>query len=489
MKKNPAKVIFIFCLAVALFLSGFGVEAQTLTYDLGITSGDIFFGNPSLIVGQPVRVYAAIRNYGIKDVVGYAIFYSGANIIGESQIVSVRSGGYSDEVFVDWTVPEGSFNIRVDIRGQSPQDENPDNDSAMTGLFTPEKDADGDGITDTNDNCPDAANADQGDVDGDGLGDVCDSDDDNDGLSDTDEARIGTNPVDPDTDDDGILDGRDNCPLTANPNQSDVDSDGMGDACDSVDNSNPPPSTGPADSDGDGVPDSRDNCRIVANVSQTDTDGDGIGDACDADDDGDGISDADESSAGTDPVNQDTDGDGLSDGDEINSGTDPKEADTDHDGVNDKDDSAPLNQDESGSGLLGQDISGSLGDGLGLSEDESLKNIFVDSAKINWNTFIFKVNGGSAVSQMNYIWDLGDGTKVSGNQTKHTYGKSGTYIVTLEAKSQTGYSKKVATTVRVSFLSVNNPFFSLPIGALFGLSIFWGTRKWLKKRNENINDI
>jgi uncharacterized protein (TIGR03382 family) len=45
-------------------------------------------------------------------------------------------------------------------------------------------DTDSDGITDEDDNCPDAANADQDDLDGDGIGDACDEDVDGDGLND-----------------------------------------------------------------------------------------------------------------------------------------------------------------------------------------------------------------------------------------------------------------------------------------------------------------
>ena len=37
-----------------------------------------------------------------------------------------------------------------------------------------------------------------------------------------------------------------------------------------------------ADEDGDGVPDANDNCRNAENADQTDTDNDGLGDACDA---------------------------------------------------------------------------------------------------------------------------------------------------------------------------------------------------------------
>ncbi len=493
MGKFSTKVIFSGTLILVLAVCGQAAGAQTLTYDLGISSGDIFFAGSPLIVGQPVRLYAAIRNYGTKDVLGSAQFFAGPTLIGTSQIISVRAGGLSDEVFVDWVVPEGSFNIRVDILGQQPRDDNSANDSALTGFFYPEKDGDGDGIIDKNDNCPNASNPDQADTDGDGVGNVCDSDDDNDGLPDTDEGTIGTNPVDPDTDDDGIKDGQDNCPLISNPSQTDTDRDGKGDACDTVDNSSPPPSS---DSDGDGVPDSRDNCRSIANASQTDTDRDGKGDACDTDDDNDSSSDTNEGDIGTDPLDADTDNDGVLDGkDNCPLVANSDQADNDKNGKGDVCDA-----------VNGQDVVASDGADTGtsggsegifeeepgngdLSGDDAFKNIFVESAKISWNTFIFKVNGGSAVSQLNYTWTLGDGTKVSGNQVKHSYGRSGSYIVTMEAKNENGYTKKYATTVRVSFLSAQNPFFSFPIGALVGLTIIWGTRKWLKKRDENINDI
>jgi parallel beta helix pectate lyase-like protein/thrombospondin type 3 repeat protein len=123
------------------------------------------------------------------------------------------------------------------------------NNDALTenrpGLCT-NRDGDGDGVPDAEDNCPAVANPDQTDTDGDGMGNACDPDDDN----------------------DGVADGPDNCELTANPDQTDKDGDGMGNACD-------------PDDDNDNVPDAADNCPMVANADQRDTDSDGIGDACD----------------------------------------------------------------------------------------------------------------------------------------------------------------------------------------------------------------
>ena len=48
----------------------------------------------------------------------------------------------------------------------------------------PACDYDGDGVIDSEDNCPDISNADNIDTDGDGEGDICDLDDDNDGCDD-----------------------------------------------------------------------------------------------------------------------------------------------------------------------------------------------------------------------------------------------------------------------------------------------------------------
>ncbi|MEW5740357.1 MAG: phosphodiester glycosidase family protein [Myxococcota bacterium] len=73
-------------------------------------------------------------------------------------------------------------------------------------------DTDGDGVTDTQDNCPDDANATQADLDNDGEGDACDGDDDDDGVPDED----------------------DNCPRIANASQADADGDRIGDACDTT---------------------------------------------------------------------------------------------------------------------------------------------------------------------------------------------------------------------------------------------------------------
>ncbi|MEQ8280681.1 MAG: lamin tail domain-containing protein [Deltaproteobacteria bacterium] len=95
-----------------------------------------------------------------------------------------------------------------------------------------------------------------------------------------------------DADGDGVVDAMDNCPNVFNAPrpldgmmQPDADDDMVGDACDvcplNADTTNCTPPD-PNDLDGDGTPNATDNCPGQPNADQADRDNDMIGDVCDA---------------------------------------------------------------------------------------------------------------------------------------------------------------------------------------------------------------
>ena len=211
-----------------------------------------------------------------------------------------------------------------------------------------DSDDDNDGTPDTSDAFP-LNNAETTDTDGDGIGNNADTDDDNDGVSDTQEGIDGTDPLLRDTDGDGFFDKSDAFPLDATEHV-DTDSDGTGDNADTDDDNDGVLDTDEiangtkprvADTDGDGVGDGVDALPLDA-TETIDTDGDGIGNNADTDDDGDGLSDTDEATAGTDPLVTDSDSDGVNDGDEVSAGMNPLSNDSDSDTILDDVDNCPI---------------------------------------------------------------------------------------------------------------------------------------------------
>ncbi|MEE2644712.1 MAG: hypothetical protein VYD19_07240, partial [Myxococcota bacterium] len=172
------------------------------------------------------------------------------------------------------------------------------------------------------------------DTDRDRLCDDLDDDDDNDGVVDLhevtcldDAARLNAAIQPQDSDGDGLCDNG-------------IDSDDDNDGRDDLDDSDPLNQFICADTDGDGC----DDCNSGRFDPENDTlrpDGTVCVGGAPGDRDGDGFSDADETTCGSNPSARgltplDTDGDGLCD-----NGVDP---DDDNDGVVDADDNAPLNR-------------------------------------------------------------------------------------------------------------------------------------------------
>ena len=200
------------------------------------------------------------------------------------------------------------------------------------------------------------------DTDGDGLpdgmevgtygGDPRFGDTDGDGLTDAQEGTLGTSLNNPDTDGDGLFDGWE-VENQLNPLSSAGDDGAEGDI------------------DGDGLTNLQEQ-SYGSNPCSADTDGDGLSDALEvangtdigkADSDGDGLTDKQEVDSGYNPLDPDMDRDGMPDGWEVSHGLNPRSAagddgadgDPDHDGLSNIDeylnDTDPHAADTDGDGV------------------------------------------------------------------------------------------------------------------------------------------
>ncbi len=291
-----------------------------------------------------------------------------------------------------------------------------DNDEIKLGLNPLSTDTDNDSVDDKTEVGPNISAP--LDHDGDGKIDPLDTDDDNDGILTKYENYNGGSSADDDTDADGIPDYLDtdddgDGKLTKNENPDpngdgnpvdavDTDKDGKPDYLDKIDTDGPK-----GDADGDGLTNGEE-ATLGTNPNNPDTDNDGLTDGVEVnntktdplkpDTDGDGLTDGSEvNTTKTDPLKPDTDGDGLPDGTEINTTkTDPLKPDSDGDGLPDGTEvhttkTDPLKPDTDGDGLPdGTEVNTTKTDPLkpdtdgdGLSDGTEVNTTKTDPLKVD----------------------------------------------------------------------------------------------------------
>jgi hypothetical protein len=410
MRKLLSSIFAVAICAVLLVPGGVHAQESEEYADLSIDSEDIFFNVDPLVAGDEVRLYASIDNVGNVDVDGSVTFFQGTVPVGDSQVISVRADGAQEEVYVDFVVPSGSFNIRAQIQQTNPSDENPDNDVAITGLFEPINDADRDGVKNSEDNCPDTANEDQTDTDGDGQGDACDDDDDNDGVSDSDEKEQGTDPQSSDTDGDGVDDDED-----VFPNDPDRTEE-------------PPPEPEP-EPEPETEPESEtEEAGAEDNTSAAETDNSAESE------EGEEVGTTNDVSADDQDSNETSEG-------EFTREEDVKE---------------PVRNDEV----------------LDSGEARVSPNSVFRMRREDWNTFRFEALAPSQPNYR-FEWEFGDGVTSNRRTVTHTFNGYGAFDVTLKTLSPDGVVSQDTSTVHVPFFTLENRIVIAILG-LLGLLLIAG---------------
>ncbi len=259
------------------------------------------------------------------------------------------------------------------------------------------------------------------------------------------------------------------------------------------------------DDDRDGIANSSDNCQGASNGNQADADQDGLGDACDDDMDNDRLTNAAESSLGTNPRMADTDGDGSSDADDAYP-LDPKRSVLEKPVVQKPAEKpvvkpAPVSSpsttqpektlvtQNAEQAAVTQPIAAepsetemTAEEGQNLAVSTSPQAVFTYE-KQSWNTYVFRLTT-PVQDRFVYEWDFGDGTKSGKTVVTHTFAQAGSYTVRLKISDGSTISSEESAEVHIAFFSISNPLNILLLSAL-GIALLFFLLFWRKSRAKN----
>lgn len=115
-------------------MPSFALAAQ-YQYDAAITQGSVSFSSPQIFAGETVRIYANIMNLGTGDMSGGVSFFQGASALAAPSPFSLKANGANEDVWIDWTPMEGTYNIMIKIETRE-SDQNQTNNTHVTPMMT-----------------------------------------------------------------------------------------------------------------------------------------------------------------------------------------------------------------------------------------------------------------------------------------------------------------------------------------------------------------
>ena len=125
------KISHIFLGSAIAILLAFSFCSNVLAkIDLSINVSDITFSNEEALEGDNVRIFARVFNLGNEDVYGFVIFKNNGKEMADPQAISVKINTY-DDVFINWQVESGNYNIQAEIAATNPSDGDETNNKAV----------------------------------------------------------------------------------------------------------------------------------------------------------------------------------------------------------------------------------------------------------------------------------------------------------------------------------------------------------------------